>query len=235
MASDKIILTRGDVDIISVRLAVELYEKDFIPDAIVAIWRGGTNTTSYLSSALTKLGKQPWTTSITAKSYDPGIANQSEGIQIYNVEESVRILRALEHRNVLFSDDVFDTGRTWHAVRYIMRNGLRVTDADNKNGIFYEYRMRTGRGHEYTMQVPLITDIDPLQADIRFATPYRKPQANLTELQPDFYIEDVPLDDEGEPKWLVFPWERAEDLNDEELRRISPEVHAILNARNRLQ
>lgn len=59
-----------------------------------------------------------------------------------------------------------------------------------------------------------------IPADVRIATVFWKPDANLTDIQPDFYMNAT-------NDWIVFPHE-LEGLTDEEIRIKDPVVYALL-------
>lgn len=62
---------------------------------------------------------------------------------------------------------------------------------------------------------------------IKIATPYYKPDRNMTDIIPDFYLHET-------DRWLVFPHELS-GLTDDEIRHAKPEVADIiktLKARN---
>ncbi|MGI6495023.1 MAG: phosphoribosyltransferase [Kiritimatiellia bacterium] len=59
-----------------------------------------------------------------------------------------------------------------------------------------------------------------IPADVRIATVFWKPDENLTDIQPDFYVNAL-------NNWIVFPHE-LEGLSDEEIRIKDPVVSALL-------
>lgn len=62
--------------------------------------------------------------------------------------------------------------------------------------------------------------IRKIPADVRVATVFWKPDANLTDITPDFYMNAT-------NDWIVFPHE-LEGLTDEEIRIKDPVVYALL-------
>ena len=56
--------------------------------------------------------------------------------------------------------------------------------------------------------------------EIKVATPYFKPQKNLTKRKPDYYIHET-------EKWLVFPHE-LEGLSLDEIKQNKPEIDALI-------
>jgi hypoxanthine phosphoribosyltransferase len=60
----------------------------------------------------------------------------------------------------------------------------------------------------------------PLAVDARFAAVYWKPDANRTELKPDFFIHET-------DRWIVFPHE-LDGLTPDEVKEKDPAIHALL-------
>ena len=60
-----------------------------------------------------------------------------------------------------------------------------------------------------------------IPADVRIATVFWKPGANLTDIRPDFHMHST-------EDWIVFPHE-LEGLSDEEVRIKDPVVYALLH------
>lgn len=59
-----------------------------------------------------------------------------------------------------------------------------------------------------------------IPADVRVATVFWKPEANLTDIKPDFFINET-------NDWIVFPHE-LEGLTDEEIRIKDPIIYALI-------
>ena len=57
--------------------------------------------------------------------------------------------------------------------------------------------------------------------EIKVATTYFKPQKNLTDRKPDYYIHET-------DKWLVFPHE-LEGLSLEEIKKFKPELSELID------
>jgi hypoxanthine phosphoribosyltransferase len=57
--------------------------------------------------------------------------------------------------------------------------------------------------------------------EIRVATPYFKPEKNLTDNVPDYYLHET-------NKWLVFPHE-LDGLEVQEMIDSKPELHKVIN------
>ena len=63
--------------------------------------------------------------------------------------------------------------------------------------------------------------IDAIGAEMRMACVYWKPQKNVTNLKPDYFVRDVGLD------WIVFPHE-IEGLTDEEIVQKDPALASLV-------
>jgi hypoxanthine phosphoribosyltransferase len=63
--------------------------------------------------------------------------------------------------------------------------------------------------------------MDSVGAEMRLACVYWKPEKNITDLAPDYFVKDVGGD------WIVFPHE-MEGLSDEELARKDPKLAELL-------
>jgi len=113
----------------SMRLAEIMYQSGYRPDAIVAIWTGGTDIGVYVSKALgiTEVPHKHYP--IKAKSYDED-GHQLPWIEFYGVEETVEMLQFHGAREVCVVDDVLDSGRTQETAKYILTNGLRISMDD---------------------------------------------------------------------------------------------------------
>src|SRR3989338_4925903 len=222
----------------SLRLARLMHEKaeldtgteNYTPNAFVGIWRGGTTVAAPLTGALKGYGYKLHTHSASGKSYNEGASNQSQGIEIYNMEELMRHFRRNRYDTVCGVDDVFDSGRTWHSFHHIMRNGLQRVDAVAKEDGTYLFPMHA-ENDDYMMKVLLDGDIEPLdkKTKVLMATPYWKPHANRTELRPDFFVQPIKPDFEGRWPWIVFYYEGPEDLTRQELYQNFPEYWDILH------
>lgn len=233
----------------SVRLAKMMYDCEYAPDTILGIWRGGTNVASYVTGALKRLGIQHNHFSATGKSYGPGIANQSHTIRIYNMEELAKHLRETKCRRLCLVDDVIDTGVTGDGLARTALYGLKRREAtaahllkndnlteidprdamklDGSEYVLYDFDVALD-GVRYTIRIPMVADIDPIDAGVEIVAPYQKPYANKTGRKPKFCIRDWDMVD-GKPVWLNFPYElEKEDITDEELWQQRPGIAGIL-------
>jgi hypoxanthine phosphoribosyltransferase len=211
----------------SIHVGFQMVNKGYRPDATIGIWRGGTVASAHITSVLNYYRIPHQSFSAKGKSYNEGINKQSTEIKIYNMEEIVTHLKDIRARRVNLNDDVFDTGRTYHAFHHILTNGLRKSDAVGRIGcgdgrhFKYIFDMKSEKSR-YKLITLLENDITPVDAEVRITTPYWKPYANLTEYIPDFYLETAGVDEQGRLPWYVFDWEALEDLDKKELELYFP-------------
>jgi hypoxanthine phosphoribosyltransferase len=62
----------------------------------------------------------------------------------------------------------------------------------------------------------------PFGADVRIATVYWKPNANQTDLKPDYFVRET-------DQWIVFPHELA-GLTPDEIKTKDPDIYALLKS-----
>ncbi len=233
----------------SVRLARTIYNSGYSPDTILGIWRGGTFVATYVTGGLKRLGVRHHHFSATGKSYNPGISNQSSVITIYNMEELMKYMRQIRAERVCGVDDVLDSFITADAFINIIQNGLvrksafiahqqdgeTITDIDVADAmkmdsdafVLYDFEMPVNGG-QYTLRIPLVNDVRPLDAEVKFAAPYWKPHANKTNREPDFVLETVNIKN-GKWPWINFPYElEADDITDDEMWEHRPALAKIL-------
>jgi len=222
------------------RLIRRVCESGFHPDAIMGIWRGGVYVAGIARDVFEGYGLKFDDPTAEGKSYNPGIANQSSVVSIYNMEEVMKRLKAKRARRILPIDDIVDTGVTLHAFRHILRYGLRISDAiePENNGMLnhtiYRFPMRAG-AREYILRVPMTGDITPLaDPDVHVAAPYYKPHALEASEGADFSIQPVEIDDRNRWPWVIFPWEIVKDGSPEEMREHHPGVYEALYGERRL-
>ena len=146
-------------------------------------------------------------------------------------------------------DDVLDSFITADAFINIIQNGVSrrgaflahqqdgetltdidVADAmkmDSDAFVLYDFKMPVNGGH-YTLRIPLVDDVRPLDAEVKFAAPYWKPHANKTSRRPDFVVEPVNIEN-GKWPWINFPYElEADDITDAEMLEHHPDLAKIL-------
>lgn len=95
------------------RLGAMMTQDGFVPDFIVAIWRGGVPVGIAVQEFLARFGVTADHIAIRTSSYE-GIDDQRAQVQVYGLDYLIRQVRA-EHA-LLIVDDVFDTGRSIEAV-----------------------------------------------------------------------------------------------------------------------
>ena len=95
------------------RLGAMMTSDGFVPDFIVAIWRGGVPDGIAVQEFLARFGVAADHIAIRTASYE-GIDNQRSQVQVYGMNYLIKQVRA-EHA-LLIVDDVFDTGRSIEAV-----------------------------------------------------------------------------------------------------------------------
>ncbi|MFA4819372.1 MAG: hypothetical protein WC613_00260 [Candidatus Aenigmatarchaeota archaeon] len=246
---DKIFITTEELEVDCSKLAKQMYDTGYRPDIVAGVWRGGAHAAAYVTGALKRLGADHTHFPVTGKSYEKGVGNRSTLIRVYNMGDLTRYARAFRLKKICFADDVLDSTVTGHSLSTVAVNGLRRRDADKafvvrdgkakalepKDAIklgprsytLYNFEIRAD-GTTYTIQMPMITDIIPFDAEVTIAAPYQKSYANLTGLKPDFCIRDYPMND-GKPIWLNFPYElEKEDISDEEMMLQRPGVAEVL-------
>lgn len=110
---EKVFITAQDLLDDSFRLARKIYEDGFRPNYIVGVWRGGTPVGIAVQEALDHLNVKTDHIAIRTSSYD-GIDNQRDDVRVHGLNYIVDHVNADDR--LLIIDDVFDTGRSVHAV-----------------------------------------------------------------------------------------------------------------------
>jgi hypoxanthine phosphoribosyltransferase len=227
----KYIISHPRAVIDSLKLSRIVEESGYRPDALAGIWGGGAIVGRHVKDGLAGYGIKPTSFSASGRSYNEGKGKQSEGIEIYNMEELAAVFQSKRYKHLLCVDDISDSGRTKHAFSYILKNGLRRADAiDRKvgiNGHVMHYFAMEADSDRYLLKTPLIGDISRTYAEVKFAMLYIKPLANKTGEIPDFVVDEIPMID-GIYPWVVFPWESVEDLTPEELKTNFPDFYRAL-------
>ena len=167
----------------SYQLAWRIYESDFRPDFIIAIWRGGTPVGIAVQEFFDLMGVESDHISIRTSSYI-GIGERQKTVQVYGLNY---IIRQVESDNsLLMIDDVFDTGLS---VQKVISD---LESACKKN-----------------------------TPNIRVATPYYKPENNMTDRKPDYFLYET-------DKWIVFPHE-LKGLSLEEIKSNKPMLSGLID------
>jgi hypoxanthine phosphoribosyltransferase len=161
--NDKIYITANDLLLDSYQLGINILNSDFVPNYIVAIWRGGTPVGIAVQEILDYLGVKTDHIAIRTSSYY-GIVKQHKHIKVHGLEYIVKNINCDD--KLLLVDDVFDSGRSIEAVLKVLKQKARGNTPE----------------------------------DIRIAVPWFKPDMNLTDIQPNYYLHTT-------DRWLVFPHE----------------------------
>ena len=163
------------------RLARKILDSGWLPEDIIALWRGGAPVGIGIHEFFCYHGVRARSRVLKCHSYT-GIRQQNATVEFENAEEIFSSV--VPGSRLLVVDDVFDTGRTAEAV--------------------------VGR-------------LAACKADLRVATVYWKPAANLTKMKPDYYVRAT-------DEWVVFPHE-MEGLTPEEIRVKDPNLFALLKTK----
>ncbi len=171
----------------SFRLGGLVFDSDFRPSFILALWRGAAPIGIAVQEFLAYRGVISDHIAIRTASYT-GIDNQSREIAIYGMNY---LIKNVTHEDrLLIVDDVFDTGHTIEALVDHLRAKARRNTPE----------------------------------DIRVAVPWYKPDRNLTNRVPDYFLHET-------AQWIKFP-HSLEGLSEAEIRQHRPELCKILAARN---
>jgi len=131
------------------RLGAMMTQDGFVPDFIVAIWRGGVPVGIAVQEFLARFGVTADHIAIRTSSYE-GIDDQRAQVQVYGLDYLIRQVRA-EHA-LLIVDDVFDTGRSIEAVIHQLTIAARrntPTDIRIAVPYFKPSRNQTDRAPDY--------------------------------------------------------------------------------------
>ena len=113
MYEEKIFIQPAELLHDSFRLGVKILESGFLPDYIVAIWRGGTPIGIAVQELLDYAGVETDHIAIRT-SYYTGIEKTSAKVQVHGLGY---LIEKINHDNcLLIVDDVFDTGKSIAAV-----------------------------------------------------------------------------------------------------------------------
>ena len=109
-------LTANEITHDSFELAHEIYRNGFIPDAIIALWRGGSPIGIAVHEYMKMKGVKCYHTVVKCTSYT--------GIETSGTPEIENIDFVMKHvgrdANVLVVDDIFDTGRTAACMKSVL-------------------------------------------------------------------------------------------------------------------
>lgn len=111
---DKVFITADGLLQDSFDLAAQIFDSGFYPSFIVGIWRGGAPVGIAIQEFLQVLGCASDHIAIRTSAYHSGIDQQKKTVQVHNLGYLLEKLG--ENDQLLLVDDVFDTGRSLHAV-----------------------------------------------------------------------------------------------------------------------
>ena len=177
--SDKTYISANDYLHDTFRLARQILDSGWVPDDLIALWRGGAPVGVGIHEFLYYHGLRPRHRVLKCQSYT-GIQERGHEVTFENADAIFQSVAP--GSRVLVIDDVFDSGRTAQAV---------------------------------------FERLAPSGADVRLATVYWKPGANLTPLQPDYFVEET-------DRWIVFPHE-LDGLTLDEVKLKDPEIYALIH------
>ncbi len=182
-------------------LARQIIRSGYRPDFVIPIWRGGTVPFTYVTSALKR-----------AKISHEHAPTQGYSYTDIGKQQAVAI-RLIDETIAIINGELPDL----NGERRIYSNLLLGDDV-----------LDTGRTIKKFME-KITADVRHSHT-VKIATVCWKPEANLTTLQPDYFVRRFyPIVEDGTEKlpWIVFPHE-VDDLTDEELRIYYPDVADIL-------
>ncbi len=181
--TDKIYITANELLLDSYQLGINILNSGFVPDYIVAVWRGGTPVGIAVQEILHYLGVKTDHIAIRTSSYY-GIGKQHRSIKVHGLEYIVKNINYND--KLLLVDDVFDSGRSIQAVLKSLKQKARRNTPE----------------------------------DIRIAVPWFKPNMNLTDVKPNYYLHTT-------DQWLVFPHE-LDGLEEHEIYANKPGLEALI-------
>lgn len=117
---EKTYLFSNDITRDSFLLAREILDSGYQPDAVIALWRGGTPIGIAIQEFFKMKGLRCYHTAVKCSSYT-GIEESGEPI-VENIDNVLAHINS--STKILVVDDIFDTGRTARCMHEILR---RVT------------------------------------------------------------------------------------------------------------
>ncbi|WP_024655681.1 phosphoribosyltransferase [Borrelia hispanica] len=154
-----------DIRINGLKLAYKIYKDGFIPDIMYVSLRGGAYLGNIISEffKFIKLEKPLLYAAVVARSYD--VSNKQKKIMIDGWTYDPKYLRAGD--NVLFVDDIFDTGRTIiHLREEVLKRGI---DSQNVRIAVYDYKERGHIDYEPDYYVNKYSDEEELTTWIHYS------------------------------------------------------------------
>jgi len=161
------------------RLARQVLDSGWLPQDLIALWRGGAPVGVAVHEFLHYHGLRLRHRVLKCQSYT-GIGTRSHEVVFEDAEDIFSSVA--RGSRLLVVDDVFDTGNTARA---------------------------------------LFERLAPLGADVRLATVYWKPNRNVTDIKPDYYVRQT-------EEWIVFPHE-LDGLTPDEAVLKDPVIRDLLS------
>jgi len=124
----------------SFRLARKIWEDGYIPDYIVAIWRGGTPVGIVIHEFFRFKGYDPYHTAIKTQSYSG--MRLSGKVEVKGIEHVIDIVNADDR--MLIVDDVFDTGLTIREILKTIKKKARKNTPEIRIATVY-YKPKKNR------------------------------------------------------------------------------------------
>jgi hypothetical protein len=110
----KIYITAESLLTDSYALALDIFERGYRPDFIVAVWRGGTPIGIAVQEMLTYLGVETDHIAIRTSSYT-GIGERAKEVRVHGLDYLQQRLQ--KTHQLLLVDDVFDTGLSLQKIK----------------------------------------------------------------------------------------------------------------------
>ena len=144
--SEKVYLDSNGLTRDSFALGRKIYDSGFVPDVVIALWRGGTPVGIAVHEFLHYKGISCYHTVVKTCSYT-GIEQHSEPI-VENLGYVMEHLNA--DSNVLVVDDIFDSGATARVMKHLLS---QVTKHIRIATLYYKpHRNTTNFGPDYYLK-----------------------------------------------------------------------------------
>jgi len=108
----------------SYELAREIFNSNFIPTKLIAIWRGGAIPSLCIHEFFNKKGFNVKDTVVKLESYDINTREQKRELKLRytaNLDNDITI-----DDKILIVDDIFDTGKTIEEVLYYLESKMNI-------------------------------------------------------------------------------------------------------------
>ncbi len=139
MSSERPILDANEYQADCFRLARSIWEDDYRPDFLVALWRGGAPPGIAIQEYFRYRGHDPYHTAIRTQSME-GV-REGDGFDIKGLEHVIDEVCADDR--MLIVDDLFDTGRTmFEVIEHLRRRARRNTPEIRVATVYYRPHRR---------------------------------------------------------------------------------------------